>query len=468
MTRPWRTTGLLLAVGALTAFQSAAAQTTRMPSTLRFGSGYLDVPVASVLGHRTVTGTFSGFRVSVAETAFTRAQTDWFLDGSVAVGLFDRIELGGTLQSLGDAEAGGNMWGGFGRVALLRPREQGIGLAGGVQWVSAPSYATPDVDHQPPRLGYPDQRFFDQGNGVQTELTLYGVTSLFLRGPGSGLIPDYDLTLTTGYGSGVFAEGRELGFYSFASSAGWFLGGAAHVQVSERATLHLMSEWNGFDVNVGTQLHVAGVRVGAHLLGANYWAEAGAYRSAKLGFLVSTCLDLSGTGSLRCGAALMPRVSPEMLLLPAPPPDTVMLTREVRVEVPVAPTLPTGTPASLCLATGANVSVLVTAQGDTLVGAERVSIRALRPEIVFAGDYAQERDWFMSERALALDPTRDAVFGKLGSEVRLECSSIERVGAFMGVSVFAVRNAERPFRTLYLPVRPGVWQGYQLIARGDE
>jgi hypothetical protein len=36
-----------------------------------------------------------------------------------------------------------------------------------------------------------------------------------------------------------------------------------------------------------------------------------------------------------------------------------------------------------------------------------------------------------------------------------------RVGENMGVPLFAMRNENRPFKTLYVPVRPGVWQAYQ-------
>jgi hypothetical protein len=45
-----------------------------------------------------------------------------------------------------------------------------------------------------------------------------------------------------------------------------------------------------------------------------------------------------------------------------------------------------------------------------------------------------------------------------------------RVGEHMGVPLFVMRNAERPFETLYVPVRPGVWQAYQTglqRTRGD-
>ena len=55
-------------------------------------------------------------------------------------------------------------------------------------------------------------------------------------------------------------------------------------------------------------------------------------------------------------------------------------------------------------------------------------------------------------------------------EVSLDCPNIMRVGEHMGVPLFVMRNAERPFEMLYVPVRPGVWQAYQTglqRTRGD-
>src|SRR5262245_23608349 len=176
--------------------RAVLAQSQKMPSMLRYGSGYLDVPVASVLSHLSVAGTFSGFRVNVDETGFTPALSDWFWDGSAALGLFDRVELGTTLQSFSDPSAGGDVWGAFGRVSLLRPRAQGLGLAGGFHWLSAPTFGDPLRNHQPTRLGYPDPRFYEENSGVQTQLTLYGVASLFLRGLDVRLLPEYDVTLS--------------------------------------------------------------------------------------------------------------------------------------------------------------------------------------------------------------------------------------------------------------------------------
>jgi hypothetical protein len=464
--------GLLAAV-VLSA--QVAAQTTKMPSTLRYGSGYLDVPVASVLPHLAVTGTFSGFRLDLDRTVITDPsfgtiigsgpeRREWLFDGSVALGLFDRVEIGTTLQSFNDSDSGGNIWGAFGRVAVLRPEEQGIGLAGGLRYVSAPSWDD-NRSYQPGRLGFPDRRFRedlvdgpDPDDDIQTELTFYGVASAMLRGLESDWFPDHDFTISAGFGNGMFAEGERLEFYRYVDSEGWFVGGATHLKIGESTLLNVMGEWNGFDLNFGAQLDLNGIRVGGHVLGANYWAEVGEYRSQKYGFLVSACLDLSGGGSILCRPQLMARAVPDTVRLPAPPPDTVRITVQAPAPPPAQPQLPTGTPTDLCLATGEVVQVLITAQSDTLVGPSRVSIRTLRPGVVFAGTYAEGRDWFVADRPITFEQRE---YRKAGSEVRLECPNITRVGDFMGVPLFVTRDATRPFQTLYVPVRPGFWQAYQ-------
>lgn len=53
--------GLMGVALTLSAVQVVEAQNTNMPNTLRYGTGYLDVPVASVLPHLAISGTFSGF-----------------------------------------------------------------------------------------------------------------------------------------------------------------------------------------------------------------------------------------------------------------------------------------------------------------------------------------------------------------------------------------------------------------------
>jgi hypothetical protein len=386
-------------------------------------------------------------------------------DGSVYLGLFDRVEVGATVQSLNDSNLGGNVWGAFGRIAILRPETQGIGLAVGGRYVTAPEFDD-NVEYMPPRLGFPDQRFradlpddeggFLDDGGLDTEMSLYGVVSAFLRGLDTSFLPEHDFTFSLGYGTGMFTEGENQNFYRAADSDGVFAGAALHMMLSESTLLNVMGEWNGFDVNLGAQLDFGGFRVGGHYLGSNYLEDSGMYRSPKIGILGSVALCPSGDSFL-CKPGLMMREGPDTVMLPAPPPDTVVVEREV------APPLPTGTPTDICLATGETVQVLVTAQGDTLVGDDRVSIRTLRSSgIAFEGDYAAGADWFEMDEPITFS---EREYLKSGGEVRLECPNIVQVGEHMGVPLFAMRSAEEPYEMIYVPVRPGVWQPYETDLR---
>ena len=162
----------IVAVAGLANLPSLHAQGTMMPSTLRYGSGFFNAPAASTLPHLAITGTYSGFGISVDDRVIASPRglekgrlpprfSQWAQDVSVAVGLFDRVELGASLQNFSDADSGGNMVGAFGRVALLDPASSGVGLAVGARFVSAPSLPG-NHDYMPTRLGIPDIRFYGQ------------------------------------------------------------------------------------------------------------------------------------------------------------------------------------------------------------------------------------------------------------------------------------------------------------------
>ena len=142
--------------------------------------------------------------------------------------------------------------------------------------------------------------------------------------------------------------------------------------------------------------------------------------------------------------------------------DTVRAVRVDTVRVAAAaPPLPAGQAATICLATGETMAVLVSAQGDTLVGSSRTSLRALRSEgVSYTGDYAEGRSWFDQDLSITFE-TRS--FQKSGREVRLNCPDIVRVGDYQGVALFARRDATAPYAQLYMPVRPGVWQMYESL-----
>ena len=231
-------TGLLAAVVGLAGAGDLAGQHSKMPSTLRYGSGFLDVPAASVLPHMAITGTYSGFAVSLdarvrtdpvgrnagfsgigCDPASPATLTscvpvdDWRQDGSVAIGLFDRVEVGASFQHFDDADKGGTIFGGFGRVALIRPENNGLGLAIGGRFVSSPTFdgVTPSrSDYMPPRLGFPDNRFVEDYTGVtspdnvKTNFSPYIMSNFQLRGFEVDWLPRHDFSFGLGYGEGMF------------------------------------------------------------------------------------------------------------------------------------------------------------------------------------------------------------------------------------------------------------------------
>ena len=449
----------IVAVAGLANLPSLHAQGTMMPSTLRYGSGFFNVPAASTLPHLAITGTYSGFGISVDDRVIASPRglekgrlpprfSQWAQDVSVAVGLFDRVELGASLQNFSDADSGGNMVGAFGRVALLDPASSGVGLAVGARFVSGPSFPG-NHDYMPTRLGIPDIRFYGQYEGglvddVSTKFSPYVMGTFRLAGLDAGFLPEHDLTFGLGYGAGMFGDsGRDLSWYGRRYSRGWLAASALHVQLSEGLLLNVMGEYDGWDLNTGVQLDVGGIRAGAYLLGAQNVRNTTLYRSSRYGVMASVAL-CPGSGLL-CRPELLER--PEPIQLPAPPPDTVIIerTNEIMIDLNEVRTL--------CLATGEDGTVLVTPQG-----AEVISVEAL------GGSYAGEAEWFNDDSEIEHAGNR---YGKSGNEVSPNCVTITRVGEWMGVPLFAesAMTGEDPLPMVYVPVSPGRWQPYELPAR---
>ena len=442
------------------------AQAPTMGHTLRYGSGLLDVPVASVLPHLQVRAAYSGFWTDVdraplldasgAVVGFGPGSSAFHDDGSLSVGLFDRGEVGLSFQSLGDAESGGNMVGLFGRLNVFQPRGQGIGLAVGGRYLSRADFSD-GVVRASGRLGFPDarliRRFEGSDKAMRTRLSMYGVATAQLRGVDASRIPENDLTVSLGWGGGMFrgTSGTEL--YGGGSN-GWFLGASSHWRLGTSSVLQIMAEHNGFDVNVGAQFETSGARVGLHALGVNharppggYWSE---YRSPKLGFSVSVSV-CPEERRLRCTPRLMERVEPDTIWIPPPPPDTVIVGE-------AAPPVPEGEPASVCLSTGQNAPIRITEAGDTLVGSAGTPISALRPVVDFAGQYARGAEWYERGAEILFEGER---FVPMGEPFDVDCGQILRVGSYQGVPVFADRAAVRPIEVIFVPVALGVWRRFE-------
>lgn len=393
---------LALAFLALPGF--GAAQINTMPSTLRYGSGLLNIPVASVLPHLTFVGTYSGF-----------GYEEWRSGGSFAVGFFDRVEVGATLQHDADLPRGDNITGAFGRLALLPRSVERFDLAVGARYVSSPSWSP------------------------------YLVATAMLPGIETGPA-DYDVTLSLGWGG-------DLGLHRESDTRGLFLGSAIHLSLGAGRLLNLMAEFDGFAPNVGVQLDFGGIRVGAFSLGSQHEDEFST-DSRRFGVTGSVAL-CAGRGRL-CRAR--PEPPADTVTLPAPPPDTVVIERVTE------PLVPEGTPATLCLATGTDLEVLLTAAGDTLVGATMASIASLRPGMVFAGAYAEDHEWFRASEPVTIGGRR---YDKVGGTSGLNCGDIVRIGSHEGVPLFADRAAAPPFVTIHVPARPGSWQQYRYDPGGS-
>ena len=159
-----------------------------------------------------------------------------------------------------------------------------------------------------------------------------------------------------------------------------------------------------------------------------------------------------------CACALLTGIGPCNRNPPATPPpppprvDTLIVTREV------APAPPEGTPAEICLSTGFAIPVLIAADGDTLIGQARVSIKQLRPGFGFEGAYAQGKAWLAKG-----DPIRfeRRVYRKDSQPANWKCEDVKQVGAHDGVPLFADLLAPSPLERILVPVQPGVFQAYK-------
>lgn len=144
---------------------------------------------------------------------------------------------------------------------------------------------------------------------------------------------------------------------------------------------------------------------------------------------------------------------------PPPPPDTVVVTDTITITREVAPPLPEGQVAQICLATGQNIQIRVSMAGDTLVGPRRVRLMDLGPAVGFLGDYAADEAWFLQDENVRFNNRN---FTKFGQEAVRDCQELKIVGDFQGVNIFSETTAAEPFEILYVPVRPGVFQPYQV------
>jgi hypothetical protein len=272
-------TAAIVGLGAL-ASQLAAQQT--YPQTLYWGAGLVDIPVAWV-------APLSGdFALNYSVKTFEKG------DQTVTkINYNDQLnsQLTFSMSVLGRVEAGvafysSNPEYGFFGQALVLNEEQFRGRPGG--WF-IPSIAFgvrgigpyEQIDRfgigyslLPPNPGSPNFRHVADSIHEEFDVTptVYGVgtKSFSLADIRSGW-PDVNLSISIGYGNGLFSDDGELGdAYAKNSTGGLFGGLKVDFTPTPNTVLSLMAENNAWDYNVGASLDWRGMRAGL------YWTELGA------------------------------------------------------------------------------------------------------------------------------------------------------------------------------------------------
>lgn len=272
-------TAATIGLGAL-ASQLAAQQT--YPQTLYWGAGLVDIPVAWVAP---LSGDFAlNYSVKTFEKGdqtVTKINYNDQLNSQLTFSLsvFGRVEAGVAFYS-------SNPEYGFFAQGLVLNEEQFRGRPGG--WF-IPSIAFgvrgigpyDQIDRfgigyslLPPNPGSPNYRHVADSihESFDVTPTVYGVgtKSFSLADIRSGW-PDVNLSISVGYGNGLFSDDGELGdAYAKNSTGGLFGGLKVDFTPTPNTVLSLMAENNAWDYNVGASLDWRGMRAGL------YWTELGA------------------------------------------------------------------------------------------------------------------------------------------------------------------------------------------------
>jgi hypothetical protein len=277
---------LLLAVSTAAGMipRVASAQET-YPQTMYWGAGLIDIPVAWV---SPVSGdfslnfsgkTFHGAKASPDLSVLNGLNTN----GAISFSFAGRLEAGLSIYSDNPE------WGLFAQGLLVneedfRPR------SGAIRWIPSIAVGMRNIgpyDHIdrftagyslfPGTVANPGKQHIADSlhANFKTGNTVYGVATksfaLEELNPGWGRTT---VSLTFGYGNGLFKNDGGLGKAYAANSWGGAFGGVkVDLYPSAHSTLSFMAENNAWDYDVGAAYEWHGLRAGA------YWTELGASRA---------------------------------------------------------------------------------------------------------------------------------------------------------------------------------------------
>ena len=270
------------AVVGLGALASPLTAQQTYPQTLYWGAGLIDIPVAWVAP---LTGDFalnySAKTFEKGDQTITKINYNDQLNSQLtfSVSVFGRVEAGVAFYSSNPE------YGFFGQALVIneedyrgRPGSWFIpSIAFGVRAIGP--YGKIDrfgigYSLLPPEPGSPNYRHVADTIHDEFDVTptVYGVgtKSFSLADIRSGW-PDVNLSLSLGYGNGLFSDDGELGdAYAKNETGGLFGGIKVDFTPTPNAVLSLMAENNAWDFNVGATLDWRGMRAGL------YWTELGA------------------------------------------------------------------------------------------------------------------------------------------------------------------------------------------------
>jgi len=276
-----KTRHYLAAVGAvlvLAGVRPAQAQQT-FPQTIYWGSGLVDIPVAWV-------GPIPGdFAINYGAKKFDIDPTTSSINYSNKLNsqLVFSISGWGVVEAGWAAYSSNPEWGFFGRGLIIN--QQSLRSRGGFAgWTPSVAVGVRNVGPYkhidrfgvgyrllPPLFGSnsPDYRHVADTIHQQfnTSNTFYGVaTESFSLTDIRPNWADVDLSLSVGYGNGLFSDDGGLGdAYAAHATGGLFYGGKIDFNATPNLGVTLMAENNAWDYNAGGALNYRGIRAGIYL-----------------------------------------------------------------------------------------------------------------------------------------------------------------------------------------------------------
>lgn len=264
--------GMLASVIAATLLASsplAGQQHDPYHSTLYFGTGLINIPVAWVSPNSAdafvnAAGKHLPFYAEGVEASFATS-----INTNIAID----THWGGRFSVGASAYSQNPEYGFFGQVLAVRDGQFGAflpSIAFGVRNIG--KYEHEDrfmVGHDIvlTDTGYVE-RVAEQYQNFKTNMTIYGVaTKEFSFGAG-GATGGSTMSLSLGYGNGLFSDDGELGeFYNKSGTLvkGMFLGGRFSMHPSLNTTLQFMVENDGWDFNTGVLYDWRGLSAGLYL-----------------------------------------------------------------------------------------------------------------------------------------------------------------------------------------------------------